>query len=189
MAKRSPSLLRRQVERDAGQRCGYCLVPQEFLPVRLELEHLRPRSLDGATERSNLWLSCPTCNCYKRDLISASDSETGRTVRLFNPRTDTWTEHFIWSKDGLRIIGRTAIGRASVATLRLNHELWLPSPKRPPARTMNTPWFRTGLSVSCDWPSDHSASNRPLRSVIAFTRYPSASRTSGSLRSVALAIG
>jgi hypothetical protein len=40
-----------------------------------------------------------------------------------------------------------------------------------------------GLSVSCVWPSDHSASNHPAGPVIAFTRYPSASWVSGSLRS------
>jgi hypothetical protein len=81
--------------------------------------------LDGATVRSNLWLSCATCNRFKRDLISASDPETGRIVRLFNPRNDRWSTHFVWSRDGLQIVGRTAIGRATVATLRLNDELWL----------------------------------------------------------------
>ena len=71
----------------------------------------------------------------------------------------------------------TPVRRLFVSTLRL------PSPKRPPARTMNTDWFRTGLSVSCVWTSDHSVSNHPTRSKIAFARYPSASWTSGSLRS------
>jgi hypothetical protein len=42
---------------------------------------------------------------------------------------------------------------------------------------------RPGLSASCAWPSDHSDSNHPSRSTIAFARYPSASWTSGSPRS------
>ena len=49
--------------------------------------------------------------------------------------------------------------------------------------TMNSAWTRAGLSASCAWPSDHSASNHPVGPVIAFAHYPSASRASGSLRS------
>ena len=49
--------------------------------------------------------------------------------------------------------------------------------------TMNSAWTRAGLSASCAWPSDRSASNHPVGPVIAFTHYPSASRASGSLRS------
>ncbi len=41
---------------------------------------------------------------------------------LFNPRQHSWSEHFIWSADGLLIIGLTPIGRATVATLVLNRE-------------------------------------------------------------------
>jgi hypothetical protein len=49
--------------------------------------------------------------------------------------------------------------------------------------TVNSAWTRAGLSASCAGPSDHSASNHPVRPVIAFAHYPSASRASGSLRS------
>jgi hypothetical protein len=49
--------------------------------------------------------------------------------------------------------------------------------------TMNSAWTRAGLSASCVWPSDHSASNHPVGPVIALIHYPSASRASGSLRS------
>ena len=42
---------------------------------------------------------------------------------------------------------------------------------------------RAGLSASCAWPSDHSASNHPTGPTIALTRYPSASWASGSPRS------
>jgi len=48
---------------------------------------------------------------------------TGEAVSLFNPRIQVWGEHFAWSKDGIRIVGRTACGRATVETLRLNREL------------------------------------------------------------------
>jgi hypothetical protein len=43
-------------------------------------------------------------------------------VALFYPRQHSWGEHFIWSADGLRIVGFTAIGRATIAALDLNRE-------------------------------------------------------------------
>ena len=70
----------------------------------------------------NLWLGCPLCNAHKADQTSASDPLTGETVALFNPRTQDWFEHFRWSDDGLRIIGLTPIGRATVIALHLSDD-------------------------------------------------------------------
>ena len=52
----------------------------------------------------------------------AIDPTAGEVVPLFNPRRHMWSEHFIWSTDGLHIIGLTPIGRATLATLGLNRE-------------------------------------------------------------------
>jgi hypothetical protein len=41
-------------------------------------------------------------------------------VPLFNPRMQNWDDHFELS--GAQIIGRTAIGRATVSLLRLNDD-------------------------------------------------------------------
>ena len=54
-------------------------------------------------------------------LISAG-LEWGATVPLFNPRMQNWVEHFAWSADGIRILGRTSIGRATVAALHLSDD-------------------------------------------------------------------
>ena len=35
-------------------------------------------------------------------------------MRLFDPRRQRWSEHFAWSDDGTRVIGRTPCGRATV---------------------------------------------------------------------------
>lgn len=70
----------------------------------------------------NLALACFPCNRRKSDRQELVDPETGAAIRLFHPRQDQWTEHFIWSRDGLSIIGRTAIGRATVEALELNRE-------------------------------------------------------------------
>ncbi|MBI4603683.1 MAG: HNH endonuclease [Planctomycetes bacterium] len=117
--------LRREVWGDAAGRCGYCLRPQSLLPEPLFIEHIRPTARGGMTVRANLWLSCWSCNTHKGSRSEARDPLSGRLVRLFNPRTQKWAEHFRWSRDGLRIIGRTATGRATVVALALNDDLIL----------------------------------------------------------------
>ena len=73
-------------------------------------------------DESNLWLACPICNRYKSDKITNIDSETGEIVKLFNPRTQIWSEHFSWTKDGLQIVGKTPTGRATVKALHLSDD-------------------------------------------------------------------
>ncbi|HEV3145339.1 MAG TPA: HNH endonuclease signature motif containing protein [Gemmataceae bacterium] len=117
-----PVAVDRNVRAVARNRCGYCLSPQHLILAPLQIEHLIPRAQGGSDDESNLWLSCPICNAYKSDRTSAPDPETGAVVPLFNPRMQNWFDHFRWSEDGLRIIGLTAIGRATVALLHLDDD-------------------------------------------------------------------
>lgn len=88
--------------------------------MELEIDHFDPEANDAATVRRNLWLACGTCNKRKSQRLQVTDPETDQHVRLFNPRTDNWNEHFERLDGGEIIKGRTAIGRAMVAALRLN---------------------------------------------------------------------
>lgn len=90
--------------------------------ARLEIEHILPVAKGGSDDESNLWLACPLCNRYKGDKTAATDPETGQVTPLFNPRAQTWSEHFQWADDGLRIIGLTPIGRATVSALHLSDD-------------------------------------------------------------------
>ena len=110
----------RQVREAAQHRCGYCLSPQHLLMARLEIEHIVPLAKQGGSDVLNLWLACPPCNRFKGDRVTAIDQESGEMVALFNPRTQVWSEHFRWIEGGLKIVGLTAIGRATVAALRLD---------------------------------------------------------------------
>jgi HNH endonuclease len=114
-----PVDLARRVRDAAKHRCGYCHSPQHLVMARLEIEHIIPISRGGATEESNLWLSCPLCNRAKADRTAATDPDTGRDEPLFNPRLQRWSDHFRWTADGLRIIGVTPTGRATAAALHL----------------------------------------------------------------------
>lgn len=71
----------------------------------------------------NLALACLKCNRNKGSDLSALDPLDGSIVRLFNPRTQRWAEHF--ALDGARVIGLTPTGRATVQLLRINDRVRL----------------------------------------------------------------
>jgi hypothetical protein len=115
-----PKELRELVAAQARHRCGYCLTAEAIVGTPMEFDHLIPISLGGPTEEGNLWLACSLCNDHKRDQIAALDPDTGKVVRLFNPRLQVWAQHFRWTPEGDRIIGLTPSGRATVVALNLN---------------------------------------------------------------------
>ncbi len=119
----SSSSLRQRIRGAARDRCGYCLSSQRYVMAKLEIEHIIPRALGGTEDESNLWLSCSLCNRYKGSQVMGVDPLDGKRAPLFNPRTQTWAEHFRWSPDGIFILGRTPTGRATVEALHLNNEL------------------------------------------------------------------
>ena len=79
-----------------------------------------PRVLGGQTALDNLCYACPVCNNVKRSQNMAQDPQTGRHVRLFDPRRQRWHQHFRWSEDGGRALGKTVVGRATVEALAMN---------------------------------------------------------------------
>jgi len=117
-----PVVIERRVRQAAQHRCGYCLSPQHLVMARLEIEHIVPLAKGGTDDEANLLLACPICNGHKSDKTEAIDPETGATLPLFNPRTQVWSEHFAWTDDGLRIVGRTLVGRATVVALHLDDD-------------------------------------------------------------------
>jgi hypothetical protein len=88
-------------------------------PLRAEAR-ARANGYSGATALDNLALACSNCNRHKGARTEATDPRTGEKTRLFNPRRDLWQDHYEWSNDGLRVIGKTEIGRATVEALRMN---------------------------------------------------------------------
>jgi hypothetical protein len=128
------------VAETSGYRCGYCLTSQEVVGPLLEIDHLIPEALGGSSEESNLWLACPHCNGAKAMRIDAPDPASGQTVPLFNPRVDKWPDHFVWADGGAMIEGKTPVGRATVAALKMNHpdlvaarRLWMEVGWHPPS--------------------------------------------------------
>ncbi len=107
------------VRRRAGEVCEYCRLPQAASPVvRFHVEHIVARQHGGRSKSDNLALSCSYCNFHKGPNIAGLDPESGQLVPLFHPRRDRWVDHFAW--EGAILIGRTAIGRATVELLAIN---------------------------------------------------------------------
>jgi hypothetical protein len=110
--------LRREVRERAGERCEYCLLAESQAVVPHEPDHLIAKKHGGRTTSANLALACTDCNRFKGSDIASIDYVTGKLVRLFNPRSQTWPAHF--RLIGGQIIPLTATGRVTEQLLRLN---------------------------------------------------------------------
>lgn len=115
--------LAQAVRQRAGNACEYCHMPQVAHLLTFPLDHIIARQHGGMTEAENLALSCVRCNSYKGPNIAGLDPNSGELTRLFNPRTDTWTEHF--ALRSALILGQTDVGRTTIEVLQMNHPDYL----------------------------------------------------------------
>ena len=113
-----PKLLRRQVIARALGCCEYCLIHQDDRPDTHQFDHLTAIKHGGLTVINNLALACAWCNNYKGSDLSSIDPLEQTLTRLFNPRTDHWSDHFRLT--GANINGLTPMGRATAQLLRFN---------------------------------------------------------------------
>lgn len=120
----------------ARHSCEYCRAPEIVFNLFFEVEHVTPRAHGGGTTEDNLALSCRSCNLYKSDCVMAVDELTRQEVSLFNPRRDTWLEHFSLVEETGEIQGLTASGRVTVSRLRMNGKVQVEARKQ---------WLRLGL--------------------------------------------
>ena len=104
----------------AHNRCEYCGVHQQYYPdSTFHIEHIVARQHGGSEDAANLALACHLCNNKKGPNLSGIDSDTSELIRLFNPRTDVWNEHFRLEDSGF-IVGLTPIGRTTAYVLGMN---------------------------------------------------------------------
>lgn len=135
MRRSIPAALRQGISDQADHRCGYCRSAEETVGASMEIDHIVPLALGGPTDEENLWLACSQCNDHENDRAATVDPQTGELCRLYHPRLQHWNEHFSWSADGTRIVGRTPTGRATVVALHLN---------RPPLVSARAAWTSVG---------------------------------------------
>jgi len=110
--------LRRIVRERARDRCEYCLVPEWVTFASHWIDHIIAEKHGGLKIIDNLANSCSECNQRKASDLTSIDPETGSIVPLFNPRRDSWFDHF--QLVGGRIEPLTPIGRVTERLLQFN---------------------------------------------------------------------
>ena len=93
-------------------------MPEAELLAGCEVDHIISRKHLGETKLANLALSCERCNRAKGTDVGSVVGPDRKFVRLFNPRTDAWRDHFQLEAGIIR--PRTEIGETTVRLLRLN---------------------------------------------------------------------
>lgn len=111
--------LRAHVTERAQQRCEYCRLPKGLsIQPAFHVDHIIPKQHGGSDDPDNLALACHNCNLYKGPNLTGIDRATGELTPLFNPRTNSWHQHFLIHR--LSVSGRTPIGRTTVRVLAMN---------------------------------------------------------------------
>jgi hypothetical protein len=114
-----PVILRRQITEAADNCCEYCRVPRAVAFAAYHIDHIISEKQGGATTFVNLALACRLCNLSKGSCIAAWHEYKDSLVRLYNPRKDSWGQHFQFRPSGL-IVARTEIGLGTIKVLNLN---------------------------------------------------------------------
>ena len=106
----------------ANRYCEYCKSPADYSTEPFSIEHIVPLVKNGLSELANYALSCLGCNFHKSTKIDILELISQKITPLFNPRSMTWDDHFVWDETSTIIIGKTAIGRATIQALKLNRQ-------------------------------------------------------------------
>jgi HNH endonuclease len=120
-----PASLRRLVVERAQNCCEYCLIPQEMVLAKHQVDHVIAEKHGGETVAENLALSCTLCNQAKGSDIASIDPETLDIERLYHPRRHCWSEHFQIVEESEIIEPLTGIGRSTLRLLQMNRSEYL----------------------------------------------------------------
>jgi len=122
--------LREQLLAADDRRCVYCHTTEANTGQPMTIDHILPQAQGGVTTFDNLCFACRRCNEFKGSATTARDPLTDEIVPLFHPRTQEWSKHFAWDASGTRVVGLTAIGRATVVGLNMNNEVIVDARRR-----------------------------------------------------------
>jgi hypothetical protein len=106
------------VRHRARHACEYCRLPEAESDLPFTIDHIIARQHGGASTESNLALACPCCNLHKGPNVAGIDPASGLLTPLFNPRQQTWSDHFLW--EGVTIVPVSSVGRTTAVVLAIN---------------------------------------------------------------------
>jgi len=118
-----PASLRQQIIERASNICEYCHLSQLGQAATFHIDHVLPVAAGGETNLDNLALACVSCSLHKAARLTAVDPDSVEEIPIFNPRELKWADHFVW--DGVQLVGKTAVGRATITALKINRPIIL----------------------------------------------------------------
>ncbi|VAW42835.1 hypothetical protein MNBD_CHLOROFLEXI01-4554 [hydrothermal vent metagenome] len=110
--------LRNLVISRANRLCEYCLIHEDDTYWGCQIDHIISEKHDGATHADNLANACTFCNRHKGSDVGSVILPTNEFVRFFNPRTDSWLDHF--ELESIEIKPLTNIGKVTARILGFN---------------------------------------------------------------------
>lgn len=111
--------LRQIIRRRANAVCEYCKLPDAADDFPFHVDHILAKIHGGDDSDTNLSWTCTQCNLHKGTNFASVDPVSRERVNLYDPRVDSWHDHFLVSLDG-RMAGITPCGRATVQLLDMN---------------------------------------------------------------------
>ncbi len=102
----------------AESTCEYCKLNQSDVFQKHQIEHIIALKHGGSSDLSNLALTCTIYNYNKGTDLSTMLLPDKMLIPLFNPREDTWEEHF-YVEMGV-FYAKTPIGEATIKVLKMN---------------------------------------------------------------------
>ena len=94
MSEIGAALRRLVIERTYGC-CENCWMPIQYDELPGCVDHVISLKQHGPTIADNLAGDCFHDNSCKGTELTGIDSGSGLTIRLYNPRSDVWPEHFL----------------------------------------------------------------------------------------------
>jgi 5-methylcytosine-specific restriction endonuclease McrA len=74
--------------------CEYCFLEDDVNYISHQIDHIISLKHGGKTELENLAYSCFSCNNNKGSDVGTILLPEIKFVRFYNPRLDSWNEHF-----------------------------------------------------------------------------------------------
>ncbi|GAB4458321.1 MAG: HNH endonuclease signature motif containing protein [Armatimonadaceae bacterium] len=116
-----PAELRRLVKYRAKDCCEYCRIPEDATVNGCEVDHIIAEKHNEQTSEENLAYACFFCNRNKGSDLGSYKPNTQDFVRFFNPRIDSWAEHFVIDPtDHATILSLTEIGEVTARIFGFN---------------------------------------------------------------------
>lgn len=110
--------LRRLVSDRADHLCEYCLIHENDTFFGCQVDHVVSEKHGGKTLPENLAYACAFCNRRKGTDLGSISPRGGELIPFFNPRRDSWHEHF--RLEGSTIVPLTDKGEVTAAIFGFN---------------------------------------------------------------------